>query len=275
MGGAPVFKAASGLSGRLGASGQKESSENAWQAYTRRRDTLAAPPRRSPAARVLQAPTSPRARLRVAAESARQPQPPLREPSADSWAAPNTAGARLQPRGALLPRTPAPAPRTSAAAETPLGIPAWQLHRPGSGFLQFRRHNNKEVSSQAYGRRNALGKGRPGRPMGFLLGRTYTNGGRGGAGGGAARSAGWRPGEAQALEGGGGCPRWQDRRRLGEGTAASVCVDEDLTARYRALALELDCFSLVGKGGTLISGWFFRFWALSYYLRRGGQKPWA
>lgn len=55
MGGAPVFKEASGLSGRLGSSGQKESSENAWKAYTRQRGTLPAPPRRSPAARVLQA----------------------------------------------------------------------------------------------------------------------------------------------------------------------------------------------------------------------------
>lgn len=184
----------------------------------------------------------------------------------------NTAGARLQPRGALLPRTPAPAPRTSAAAETPLGIPA-TAPPTRLWFLQFRRHNNKEVSSQAYGRRNALGKGRPGRPMWLPSGADLHQ---------------WwlrwsrrRGGEIRGLEarrgpGPGGAGAAPHKTAAGwRGTAASVCVDEDLTAKIQSISLELDCFSLVGKGGRLISGWFFRFWALSYYLRRGGQKPWA
>lgn len=66
---------------------------------------------------------------------------------------PRAAARRCPP-----PRIPAPAPRTSAAPEPQPGIPLSQPRRPGSGFLGFRRHNNKEVSPQACGRRNALGE---------------------------------------------------------------------------------------------------------------------
>lgn len=87
--------------------------------------------------------------------------------------------------------------------------------------------------------------------MGALLGRARTPGGRGGARGGAARSAGGRRGEAQAREGGGGGP--------GERTAGQVCVGQEPTAGCRASAPEADCFSLAGRGTRRIRGWLSRF----------------
>ncbi|XP_077878054.1 uncharacterized protein LOC120892567 [Ictidomys tridecemlineatus] len=64
-------------------------------------------------------------------------QPPLWDPRADSRAGRDAAAARLQLYGALLPRTPAPAPRTSAAAEPQLGIPTVTAPLAGLGVSRF------------------------------------------------------------------------------------------------------------------------------------------
>lgn len=91
-------------------------------------------------------------------EPREEPQPPLWEPRADGSARRNAApgdGSSAVP-SSLEPRPPPCAPRQQPNRS--LGLRLSQRLSPGSGFLRFRRHNNKEVSPQACGRRNALGE---------------------------------------------------------------------------------------------------------------------
>ncbi|KAF7483089.1 Hypothetical predicted protein [Marmota monax] len=74
----------------------------------------------------------------------------------------STMPSSLEPRPP--PRAPRQLPNRSSGFR--LSQPLW----PGSGFLGFRRHNNKEVSPQACGRRNALGERLRTWPMDVLLG---------------------------------------------------------------------------------------------------------
>lgn len=88
----------------------------------------------------------------------------------------------------------------------------------------------------------------------------------------------WRPrrrrgGEARGLEAGRG-PGRGGRRGQPEltGPAGPACVGRDPAARHGAFAPEYDCFAHARKRAGLISGRFFRFWALTLSVFAGMPK---
>lgn len=203
VGGAPIFQAASGLSGRQGSLGQSESPEDARAAQGH----PAQPGRPRPAGTAPRPPRAPGPRSPREAPSSRG-----RPAGSRALTAGRRGTRRARGCSPAVPSFPGPPPlpahlggRRTAARDSD----GKSATGPARGFSDFGVTIIRKFPRKPAGGGMRLGEGRPARPMGALLGRTRTHGGRGGVGGGggAAGSAGWRRGEAQARQGGGGGPR--------------------------------------------------------------------